>query len=148
MFFFKSVGEAAGLTVIKLVMPLTPQRPRTAFSASRRWYCHSTSPLRVTQPFHCHVNLVDGNRRIPVECVDDRRSDIGVGPFCPDQAHFNIVGNRRYSVDAKGSLFGPPFFHKGIHISSQRDDAILDGDADFTKYPPAKPGDTYQRCEG
>src|ERR1700731_4774784 len=81
---------------------------------------------------HRHVNLVDGNRRIPVEYVDDSRSDIGVGPFCPDQAHFNIVGNRRYSVDAKGSLFGPPFFHKGIHISSQRDDTILGGDADFT----------------
>src|ERR1700722_20615721 len=51
IFFFRSVGEASGFTIIRLLTPLTPQSRRTAHSTSCLWYCHSTSPLSVNQPF-------------------------------------------------------------------------------------------------
>src|ERR1700731_2111184 len=42
IFCFSSVGVARGLTTIKLVTPLTPDRRLTTRSASSFWYCHST----------------------------------------------------------------------------------------------------------
>ena len=45
-----SVGATLGLTVIRLLTPITPVRKRTARSASSRWNPHSTSPSSLTQP--------------------------------------------------------------------------------------------------
>src|SRR3982074_548988 len=51
IFFLISAGAARGLIWIRLLTPLTPLIRRTAVSAVLRWYCHSTWPSRVTQPF-------------------------------------------------------------------------------------------------
>ena len=49
--FLISAGCARGLRRIRLLTPLTPLIRRTAFSAVCFWYCHSTWPSSVTQPF-------------------------------------------------------------------------------------------------
>src|SRR5258707_8836278 len=46
-----SDGATRGFTLIELITPRTPAKRRTIFSASSFWYCESTSPRRVTQPF-------------------------------------------------------------------------------------------------
>jgi hypothetical protein len=43
-------GCTPGRTLTRFVTPRTPASRRTARSADRRWYSHSTAPLSVTQP--------------------------------------------------------------------------------------------------
>src|SRR5579883_1630143 len=57
IFSFSSDGVTRGLTVIRLVTPRTPEMRRATRSASSFWYCHSTSPLRVTHPLETVTSI-------------------------------------------------------------------------------------------
>ena len=58
-----SFGDTAGLTTMLLKTPRTPRKYFRAYSALRRWKCHSTVPPRVMYPSACL--LPDHEGRVP-----------------------------------------------------------------------------------
>src|SRR6266566_6553175 len=77
-----SSGEVLtrGLTVMRLVTPRTPDNRRTASSASRFSYCHSTSPRSVTQPAEAVDPAREGHHAVLDGDADLVGLDAGV-PF-------------------------------------------------------------------
>jgi hypothetical protein len=119
---------------MRLITPLTPERRRTARSASLFWKPNSTSPFLERHPALAdrHVHFVSRNSGIPPQGVEHGFGQVGVGAFRKaGQAHLDLVGDRLDATRAVGDLLGSHLFQIGIDPARQRDDPVLDDDADF-----------------
>src|SRR5712691_6875713 len=104
-------------------------RRRTTCSASSFWYCHSTSPRSVTQPFDTvALTLSDGtpashsNARTAARAMSASvRSDLDVVGYCLDAIH------------AVGCFLGTPFLQVGVHPAGQRDHTVFHGHANLVR---------------
>src|SRR2546430_17704597 len=93
-----------------LLIPTTPRTCWTIRSTSSRWYCHSTSPLSVTQPARtCACTLpsgiwvlLSGHLRVPPQLLDDFFPDLAVG------FHRLPPGRRAYRLATIGRGGRPP----------------------------------------
>ena len=132
IFFLISVGSARGLSWIRLLTPLTPLMRRTALSAVFLWYCHSTWPSSVTQPFLTTILMCSEEIGSWLLIADDRIAcDIGIGPLVDARhAHLDIVRHGLDAGNALGGGFGFVLVGVALHESRQRHDAVLHLDGD------------------
>src|SRR4051794_26700640 len=147
IFCFSSSGEGRvlGRTQTRLVTPRTPERLRTARSAARFWYSHSTSPARVTQPLETRtVTCPSGMRASHWRGPDRGRGDVRVATFGGGgQPDLDVVGDRAHPGDPQRRPLGGPFLDEAVNPSGQGHDAVLDDDADLVRLQARVPTELF-----
>jgi hypothetical protein len=79
-----------------------------------------------------HFHRVARDGRVPLQRPSRRRGDVGVGALgLEGQPHLDVVGDRLDARRAERGIFGRPLLGVRIDPAGERDDAVLDGDADL-----------------
>jgi hypothetical protein len=75
-----------------------------------------------------------GTRSVPFQRVDRRLGNIGVRALVgARESHLDVVRDGFHASNAVGRLFGRPSLGVGVHNPGERDDAVLDHNADLIR---------------